>query len=495
VTGVNELRQVRVVSAAPDQIRVSVLGGRTQLDVALPADVSVADFVPELARLISSRGGQADADPTDRDERRSFWVLSRVGGGVLAPDETLRDAGIANGDVLRLALRRALSPPQLFDDVVDATARLNKAAYAAWNATAAGTMAFAGLWLCAAAWVFVLLSETLSEHRAAAVAGAAFTAVTLLAGAALLRRVVGATAAGEREVSVIATAVGLPAIALSAALGWVLAAPFGAPGLAVACAILLALTATYYRLMGTGHWLCTAAAVMFAAGGLVFLGRALGGGTGLLATVTTTVAALGCLAVPTVTARLGRFPTSTAEPSNAMRHHTLEDPFTATAAETGSVAAMPSAEQVWARVRSAAMVRAGLLTGLATGVAVGAVVLMHTSPGWPALTFAMTCAAVLVLRSRWAATGAERAALAVPGTALVVIACVAAQSGPSSLRLAGAGVLGAIAVAASVTALVAPGGRHRRWVSTAVRYLDYVTVAALLPLALWPLGVYDRLGP
>jgi type VII secretion integral membrane protein EccD len=454
----------------------------------------VADFVPELARLISSRGSDSDADVTDRDERRSFWVLSRVGGSVLAPDETLRDAGIANGDVLRLALRRALSPPQLYDDVVDATARLNRAAYAAWNATAAGAMAFAGLCLCAAAWIFVLLADALSEHRGAVVAGAAFTAVTLFAGAALRRRVVGETVAGEREVSVIATAVGLPSIALSAALGWVLAAPYGASGLAVACAILLALTTTYYRLMRTGHWVCTTAAVVFAAGGLAFLGRAVGGETPLLATVATTAAALGCLAVPTMTARLGRFPMPTVEPSDVLRHHTLEDPFMATAAETGSGAAMPSAEQVWARVRSAAMVRAGLLTGLATVGTVGGAVLMRTSPGWPALTVAMVCAAVLMLRSRWVAAGTERAALAAPATALVVIACVEAQSGSSWLRLAGVGVLAVIAVAATVAALIGPGGRRLRWVSTAALYLDYVTAAALLPLALWPLGIYDRLG-
>jgi hypothetical protein len=35
---------------------------------------------------------------------------------------------------------------------------------------------------------------------------------------------------------------------------------------------------------------------------------------------------------------------------------------------------------------------------------------------------------------------------------------------------------------------------HGRWVSIALAYLEYVTVAALVPLALWPLGVYDRLG-
>jgi hypothetical protein len=75
-----------------------------------------------------------------------------------------------------------------------------------------------------------------------------------------------------------------------------------------------------------------------------------------------------------------------------------------------------------------------------------------------------------------------------------VIACLQVQSGAAPLPLVGAGVLAAVAVAASVAGLIVAGGRHLRWVSTAAAYLDYVTVAALLPLAFWPLGVYDRLG-
>jgi hypothetical protein len=321
-----------------------------------------------------------------------------------------------------------------------------------------------------------------------------FTAVTLFACSAIVHRVMRPNAAGEREVPAIATAVGLPAFALSAALGWVLAEPYGAYGLAVACAILLALTATYYRVIGTGHWVSATAAVLFAFGGLAFLGRAVGQGIGVLATVAATIAALACLAVPTLTARLGRFPTPTVEPGAIARDHTLDDLFTPTAAETSSGAAMPSAEQVWARVRSAALARAGMLTGLAAVVAAAVTVLINSSPGWPALTFALLCAAVLALRGRSAATVAERAALAAPAAALVVIACVQAQSGAAPLQLAGVGVLAAVAVVASVAGLIVTGGRHLWWVSTAAAYLDYVTVAALLPLALWPLGVYDRLG-
>ena len=108
MTGVSELRTLQVVPAAPEQIRVSVLGGHTQLDIALPADVPVAAFLPELAELIRSRDARRDDDIAARDERRTFWVLSRIaGGGALAPSETLRTAGVSNGDLLRISARRA----------------------------------------------------------------------------------------------------------------------------------------------------------------------------------------------------------------------------------------------------------------------------------------------------------------------------------------------------------------------------------------------------
>lgn len=478
MTGVSELHTTQVVSAAPDQLRVSVLGGRTQLDVALPADVQVAAFLPELAQLVRSRDARRDEDIADRDERRTFWELSRIDGDVaLAPDETLRAAGVSNGELLRISARRALSPPLLHDDVVDAAARLNRAAYAAWSPGAAKVMAFAGLWLVAAVWVIFLLADALWGHRVVVVIGAAFTAVGLVVSAAVAHRIL--------DLTDIATAAGWPGLAISAALVWVLAAPYGAGGLAVGCAILLALTGVYYRVIGTGHWAYIAAVVIFAFGGLALLSRALGGGIDVVAAVATTIAALGCLAIPRATARLARFPTP-----KAQRDRRVGDPFSLGEA-AGSGAEMPSAEQVWARVHAVELARAGLLAGLAVVVTVGAAMLLDARTELSAFTFALACAAVLVLCSRRAPTWPERAALAVTGVALVLIACVLSQSGAAPLRLVGVGVLVAVAALATVTGLAVS---RAKWTSNASAYLEYVTVAALVPLALWPLGVYDRLG-
>ncbi|BBX89069.1 type VII secretion integral membrane protein EccD [Mycolicibacterium boenickei] len=476
MTGVEELRPVHVVSAAPEAIRVSVVGGRTQLDVALPADVPVAAFLPELARLIKSRDDERSDDLADRDERRTFWELSRegrAGTGVLQPDRTLREAGVKNGELLRLSARRALSPPALYDDVVDAAARLNRASYAAWSATAARMMAFAGLWLCAAVWVVLLLAPALSAHRAMILVAAALMLVTLVAGAALARRVLAR--------SDIAAAAGPPVIAVGTAAGWVLAAPHGAVGLAATCAILLGLTVICHRVIAAGHWTYVAAAVLLGFGTVAFGAYALGVPVPVVATVTSVVAVFACLAVPALTARLDQYPVASVVASRG------DDPFAASAATDEPGTPMPSAEQVWDRVHSAVLTRSGLLAGAATTALIGTAAVLRVDPDWAAFAFALGCGAVLALHSRRAATWPERAALAVPAGALVLAACVQAQSGVWPLQLTGVVVLAVVAVGG----VAAPYLRRFR---AAAGYLEYLAVAAVIPLALWPLGLYERLA-
>ena len=146
MTRIRELRPVSAMSAVPEHVRVSVVGGRTQLDVALPLDIPVASLVPELVKLVRSRDVEASSDAPWAATGDAFWVLSRLDPLVpLEPNETLRATGVADGELLRLTAERALSAPTLYDDVVDAAARLNKAAYAGWDAAAARWMSFVGL--------------------------------------------------------------------------------------------------------------------------------------------------------------------------------------------------------------------------------------------------------------------------------------------------------------------------------------------------------------
>lgn len=468
---------MHVVSAAPEAIRVSVVGGRTQLDVALPADVPVAAFLPELARLIKSRDAERDDDLADRDERRTFWVLSRAGGaGALEPDRTLRAAGVENGELLHLSARRALSPPTLYDDVVDAAARLNRASYAAWSATAAQTMAFAGLWLCSAAWVVLLLAPALSAHRPVIMGATALVIAALVAGGAVVRRTLARAD--------IAAAVGPPVIAIGTAAGWVLAAPRGAIGLACGCAVLLGLIVICYRVIGAGHWSYVTAGVVLGFGTAAFAARALGAPVAVVTTVVAVVAVFGCLAVPGLTERLDQYPVASAGTSRT------DDPFTTSAGQAPSSTPMPSAEQVWARVHSAVLTRSGLLAGAAAVALIAATALMRVETGWAAFAFALICASVPALHARRAATWPERVALAVPALGLVLISCVQAQTGVWPLQLTGVVVLATVAVGGVGRVAV----RDSRRLRAAMVYLEYVAVAAVIPLALWPLGLYERLG-
>lgn len=490
MTGVGEFAAPRVISAAPERIRVSVFGGRTQLDIALPLDVPVSGFVPDLARLVRSRDlPHGDEDPAVKDERRTFWVLSRFDTGVeVRPEQTLRDAGVENGELLRLSPERALSPPPLYDDVVDAAARLNKAAYAAWDAHAARWMAFAGTHLAVWAFVFCLLRGVFDEQRVLGAALAGVVVVTLVGVAAVTHRSYGWDD--------VAAALGWAAIPLTAAIVWTMLARYGGYWIAVSCAVLLVLNAIYFRLIGTGHWAYLAASVLTALGGIAVLAHAAGVGPNIVCVTAAVGSALMCLLIPRLTVRLDRFEPPTVRPDTDRDEWDFENPFEEAkaakpAADEDSGTTMPTAETVWARVRWAALSRSALLAALAAATAAAVVVLLRDSQvGWPALVFALACAAVLGLRSRAPDTWVERCALAVPALVLLVATCVLAHSGRFPIPVVALWVLLTVAVAAATAGMTAPPRR----LTALLAYLEYLAVASLVPLGLWVVGIYERLG-
>lgn len=488
MTGVSELRRVRVASAAPDHIRVSIFGGRTQLDIALPLDVPVSGFVPEVARLVSSRDAE---DETSKDERRTFWVLSRFHGGTeLRPEQTLREAGLVSGELLRLSPRQALTPPTLYDDVVDAVGRLNKAAHAAWGSVSARWMAFVGVHFAALAVAYCLVGRP--------GAGNLYVMVGV-AGAAVLALVGGATMAHRSyRLDDVAAALGWAAIPITAGIAFALLSRYGYFGLAGACGAVLMLCVVYDRVIGTGHWAYLAGALTFGLVGGALLSRALQARADIVFVTASVVVILGCLSVRRLTARLGRFETPTVTVETNREDWDFENPFEPSAAtEDGdSGTAMPTAEAVWNRAKSAAITRSGLLTGLASTAAVYVVLLLRsgTVVGWPVCVFALTVAAVLALRARTLRTWFERAAVAVPAVVILVGTCVMAQDGFAPMPVAALGVLLAVAGGATVAGLVIPADGTRQRVVTLLAYLDYLAVGSLIPLALWVVGVYQRLG-
>ena len=489
MTAVRELDHRSAMSAAPGQVRVSVMGGRTQLDVALPLDVPVASLVPELVKLVRSRDTDGPADTPWAATRRTFWELSRLGPVVsLRPNETLRAAGVVDGELLHLTPGKASAAPTLYDDVVDAAARLNKAAHAGWNAAAARWMSFAGLAGAALVWVYFVIAATAGPQHTIIVGLSVGVVATMVGVATLAHR-----AYGQADVGAV---VGWCMVPVSAAIVWTLLREFGDYALAAGCGLLLALNALSYWAIGAGRWGYLASGVFFTAAGLAMVGHAVGVSAQTVGVVLAAVAALACLPISRFTDRLARFELPAGKPDADRDELMLENPFTmpvpngSGAADSSGTAAMPTAEQVWARVRHAAVTGAALYTGLALSVVSGATVVLHAGVHWAALVFAGVAAIALGVYARVPASVLERISLGVPAVTLVVVACVSVRGGTPAMAWAGSGTLGVIALAASATGLSLVRGKSaRRW-STALAYLQYAAYGALIPVALWAIGVY-----
>jgi hypothetical protein len=98
---------------------VTVLTPRATWDVALPVDVPVAELVPMVMELVGEPVFGIRPQP---------WRLSGMGGGPLPPERSLRELGVLDGELLRLAPAGPPPPAPVFDDPVDAVAATTSAA-------------------------------------------------------------------------------------------------------------------------------------------------------------------------------------------------------------------------------------------------------------------------------------------------------------------------------------------------------------------------------
>ena len=497
MTGARELVQLQILAAAPEHVHISVMAANTQLDISLPLDAPVASLIPELVRLVRSRDGIAGApeEASSKDAKRNFWVLSVTGDDrQLGPDSTLRQAGVVNGSLLQLTAERALSAPTLYDDVVDAAARLNKATHAGWDSAAARWMAFTGIHLTAFALLYFIVGEPFAGHRPALIG------IGVVIGAALTA--VGALAHRSYGQATTAAALGWAAIPVTAGVAWAALSRFGGYGLAAGCALMVLILFGFHRVVGTGRWAYLAAGVFFALSGVALVVHEVGVRADMVGAGLAVIATLASLTVPLLTAPMGRFKPPRARPEPEPEVTLFENPFDSTAGPTRpvdpeeTVQRTPTAEGVWARVRTTMVTRSALYAGFASAAAVGAaaVLVVQVPPHWSGLVFALTCAAALGFYTRRVGAALERVSLAAPAVALVGYSCWAAQAGSQPLPLVAFAVLLLAAVGAAVVGMTVPERVAPKQAMTVLMYLDYLTSAALIPLALWVAGVYSRLG-
>ncbi|MBA0046162.1 type VII secretion integral membrane protein EccD [Mycobacteroides sp. LB1] len=489
MTGIRELAQSQILTAAAEHVRVSVFGGRTQLDIALPLDLPIAAFVPELAKLVSSRDVKRDEDVTPREDRKNHWVLRRVESDIpLTPESTLRDAGIGHGDLLYLSSERTLDAPTLYDDVVDAAAKLNRSSYAPWDAASARIMGVAGLYLVSAAFVYFLVDLSFRPQWAVVAALSVIMVGVLLAGATVAYR--------SYERTDIASALTWASIPIAAGTCWAFLHVFGHLGVAGGCLAMLVFNFAAYRLVGTGNWGFLCSSVVFALCGLALIAQGAwspdASVTGAALAVTAT---LLTLTVPWLTASLGRFDPPTADAP--VDGELFENPFNRSSDkdspnDSTSAESIPTAENARERVKMAVATRSALFSGL--GIAAGSGIVVSLSPAsqvaWAPMVLAALVAGVLGLRARPRLAGFEKASLGVPAVAITILTCVLAQSGSTLIGVVAFGVLLGLGVVAALVGVLFAGGRRMGRLTAGLAYVEYLMVASLIPVGLWVAGAY-----
>jgi type VII secretion integral membrane protein EccD len=117
------------VASEPELSRVSVLVGRVLLDVGLPAEATVSAVVGDVIQLANAQSSPASGGSgAGYDSTGGRWTLARIGAQAFEPSRTLRDVGVADGDLLVIREIDAPAAPLLFDDVDPDTQRDSRAA-------------------------------------------------------------------------------------------------------------------------------------------------------------------------------------------------------------------------------------------------------------------------------------------------------------------------------------------------------------------------------
>ncbi|MET9567493.1 EsaB/YukD family protein, partial [Streptomyces tauricus] len=109
-------------SAVAELCRLTVRAPSVSVDLAVPADVPVADLLPTLLRYVGEEAEEAGLD-------HAGWVLQQLGDAPLDEETTLAHAGLSDGAVLYLRPHTEALPEARLDDLVHsplATSRLTR---------------------------------------------------------------------------------------------------------------------------------------------------------------------------------------------------------------------------------------------------------------------------------------------------------------------------------------------------------------------------------
>jgi type VII secretion integral membrane protein EccD len=455
-------------ASGTDTCRITVVGPRRRVDLALPVYVSFADLFPTVAKY-------AGLDQPPARQEAGGWVMQRLGQAPFAPDATPFQAGLRDGELIYLYPRRAQLPEFAFDDVADVIATGIAERPDRWGPVQTRRVALgASVGVLLAAAAALALS---GPPWATPAITCAVIAVALLVAAAALSRAAGDAGAG-------------------AALGY-MALPFaflaGLTG--PARSMTLGHLGPLELLSGFGATLlaATLAAAVIAEGVPVFLGSA---GAALLAAgaawADDAFSRIGLPGAAAVAAGLALALTPLI-PTIAFRVARVSlPPVPRDADELRRDSPAVQGKETLERTAAADRVVTGAVSGIGMIGGLAGIVLAFDH-GWLARLMCGVLGCALLLRSRVVRGRAQRLWLQIPGYGgLALLAVGSSLVLPQSRTLAV--VLPALLIGAAILAGVGtwlPSHRPSPFWGRAAEVLDMMLIVSLIPLALGVAGLYS----
>lgn len=451
-------------AALPPLCHVTVVGPRRKADLALPADIPLPHVLPGLLRAMGEVGGEAAAQPG--------WTLQRLGGEPFDLGQSLGALGVLDGEILYLRPRGVELPPARFDDVADVVATGVREGNGKWegrHTRAVGGGAACGLLVAgAAALAFGGLTPVVTAVVAAALA------LLLVGVGAALSRAVGDSGTGAL-IGYAAMPYAFLAGLLAPAAGGGSAA-VGAPQLlgALACTALVATLGGTAVADGVPGFLGAAIASMAGAVSAAVVMVTGAPPAGVAAAAVALVMAFGPV-VPVLSFRLARVPL----PSMP----TTAEELRGDNQQLDSVSVLERTEA--ARRYATGMVVAMCLVG------VTAHALLIADGRWIAAVMSAVLAFAQLMRARVFQGVGQRLWLLLTGLGglgALAVAVGVAVGGVTSVAV----VLGLLWTAMIVVGLGVwlPTGRPSPFWGRAADIVEWLLIAALVPLALGALDVY-----
>ncbi|WFE26236.1 type VII secretion integral membrane protein EccD [Solwaraspora sp. WMMD791] len=453
--------------------KITVCGPRRRLDLALPAHVPVAEWLPEVLR----RAGDGLAD---EGERHGGWMLCRTDGTPVSATRPLPQQGVRDGEVLHLVPGDTFWPEPEHDDLADLVAATSRSRRTPWSGqtTRRYACAAAAVWL-AGGWLLLVRLGGPDLAELAVVVTVAAAVAGVLADRVWRDPVAGLT-------------LGASALPYAFAAGLLLAGgdgpvgtdPHGWPSAgAVLAAHLAMLVAAPLIALGvtTGRSIFTAATTVGLLGSLTAAVALAGAGAAGAAAVALALVGCGTGLLPRLAVRIGRLPVTNLATG-------LSGVTTPDATTVGTSAPEPDA--VAHGVVRAEQVLTGMLVGFAVLAVVASTVLVWRG-GVAGLVLLGAAAVALPLRCRMFVVARQRVPLQAAGlTAAVLLVLVGL---PAYLPLPATGFV-VLAAALALTSAAA-GSRYATrvpspYLGRAADVLDTLAVVSLIPVAGAVLGLY-----